>query len=185
MTRERPAPGPSRPGVPEVPRAAPRGTIRVVRGDDLVRLHEINQASRPGVGDVTIDAFGALVEAGHLTLVAEVEGVPVGFILCMLEGLDYQSLNYRWVSERYARFAYCDRIAIAAAARGGRLGEALYDEAARRLSSLRDTLICEVNLEPPNPGSLRFHRRLGFVPVSERWNADRSYGVVYLEKRLT
>jgi predicted GNAT superfamily acetyltransferase len=29
----------------------------------------------------------------------------------------------------------------------------------------RTAVTCEVNLEPPNPGSLRFHRRFGFEDV--------------------
>lgn len=49
---------------------------------------------------------------------------------------------------------------------GRGLGAVLYEDfaaAGRRLGVPR--LTCEVNLDPPNPGSLRFHERLGFVPV--------------------
>jgi predicted GNAT superfamily acetyltransferase len=28
-------------------------------------------------------------------------------------------------------------------------------------------LCCEVNVEPPNPGSLRFHQRIGFAEVDK------------------
>jgi predicted GNAT superfamily acetyltransferase len=28
-------------------------------------------------------------------------------------------------------------------------------------------LCCEVNVEPPNPGSLRFHERIGFAEVGQ------------------
>ena len=102
----------------------------------------------------------------------------------MLEGLGYESLNYRWLSERYDRFAYIDRIAVAEAARGRRIGEALYTAAIEAFAGNRPVLLAEVNLEPPNPGSLRFHKRLGFREVGERWEADRSKGVVYLERTL-
>jgi len=158
--------------------------IRDAVPGDLARLHAINQASTPGVGDVTAEALATLIGQGAATLVAEVDSQPAGFILCLTEGADYQSLNYRWIAERYPRFAYCDRIAIAPEARGAGLGAALYRAAFRHFSGRRDALLCEVNLAPPNPGSLRFHERLGFSPVGERWSTDRAKGVVYLERSL-
>lgn len=158
--------------------------IRDARPGDLVRLHAINQASTPGVGDVSIEEFATLAAMASVTLVAEVAGEPAGFILCLCEGTPYQSLNYRWVAERYPRFAYCDRIAIAPQARATGLGARLYEAAFEAFSGRRDVLLCEVNLAPPNPGSLRFHERLGFRPVGERWSEQREKGVVYLERPL-
>lgn len=158
--------------------------IRAAERGDLARLHAINQASTPGVGDVTAEALAALIGQVAATLVAEVDGQPAGFILCLVEGSDYQSLNYRWIAERYPAFAYCDRIAIAPEARGAGLGAALYRAAFNHFAGQRMALLCEVNLAPPNPGSLRFHERLGFVRVGERWSDDRAKGVVYLERQL-
>lgn len=159
-------------------------TIREARAGDLDALFRINEASTPGVGAVTRDELAGLLEIGAATFVAESGGRTVGFILCMTEGLAYASLNYKWVSERYPVFAYCDRIAVAPEGRGLGIGEALYQAAFRRFAGARPSLLCEVNLEPPNPGSLRFHQRLGFARVGERWEAGRAKGVVYLERRL-
>ena len=160
-------------------------TVRESRAEDLDALHLINEESVPGVGTLTRDRLEALVVDSAATLVAvDAHGKPTGFVLVMLEGLDYESLNYRWLSERYDRFAYVDRIAVAEAARGRRIGEALYAAAIEAFAGNRPVLLAEVNLEPPNPGSLRFHKRLGFREVGERWEADRSKGVVYLERAL-
>ena len=160
-------------------------TVRESRAEDLDALHLINEESVPGVGTLTRDRLEALVADSAATLVAvDAHGKPTGFVLVMLEGLDYESLNYRWLSERYDRFAYVDRIAVAEAARGRRIGEALYAAAIEAFAGNRPVLLAEVNLEPPNPGSLRFHKRLGFREVGERWEADRSKGVVYLERTL-
>ena len=160
-------------------------TVRESRADDLDALHLINDESVPGVGTLAQDRLEALVADSAVTLVAvDAGGKPAGFVLVMLEGLGYESLNYRWLSERYDRFAYVDRIAVAEAARGRRIGEALYAAAIEAFAGNRPVLLAEVNLEPPNPGSLRFHKRLGFREVGERWEADRSKGVVYLERTL-
>ena len=161
-------------------------TVRESRADDLDALHLINDESVPGVGTLAQDRLEALVADSAVTLVAvDAGGKPAGFVLVMLEGLGYESLNYRWLSARYDRFAYVDRIAVASAARGRRIGETLYAAAIEEFAGARPVLLAEVNLEPPNPGSLRFHKRLGFREVGERWESDRSKGVVYLERALS
>ena len=160
-------------------------TIREWREADLATLHAINEAAVPGVGSVTRAAFDTLVrEDSTATLVAEVGGKPAGFVLCMYEGLDYSSLNYKWISARYDRFAYVDRVAVVESARGQQLGGALYDAVSHRFAGERDVLLAEVNLAPPNPGSLRFHKRHGFREVGERWEIKGEKGVVYLERGL-
>lgn len=160
-------------------------SVRDWRAGDLATLHAINEAAVPGVGALERAAFDALVqEAGEATLVAELEGRIAGFVLCMLDGLDYQSLNYRWLSERYDRFAYVDRVAVAEDCRNQGIGDALYRAAFARLGSTRDILLAEVNLAPPNPGSRRFHKRLGFDEVGERWEIEHEKGVVYVRRPL-
>jgi predicted GNAT superfamily acetyltransferase len=42
-------------------------------------------------------------------------------------------------------------------------------------------LCCEVNLEPPNPGSLRFHQSIGFVEAGQH-KSSSDYQVVLLAK---
>ena len=64
------------------------------------------------------------------------------------------------------------------------IGKQLYEAAFSEMAGQRDMLICEVNLEPPNPGSLRFHKSLGFEEAGERWLDDRSKGVVYLTRQV-
>lgn len=163
------------------------GTLQVRdwREADLAPLHAINQAAVPGVGTLSRGAHDQLIrEVGAATLVAEVGGQPVGFVLCMLEGLNYASLNYKWVSERYEQFAYVDRVAVDAAQRSGGIGAALYAAAYEKFAGKRHVFLAEVNLAPPNPGSLRFHKREGFREVGERWETEGEKGVVYLEKRL-
>jgi len=45
-------------------------------------------------------------------------------------------------------------------------------------------LCCEVNVEPPNPGSARFHKRRGFDVVCKGFEHEKDYSVDYLAKRF-
>ena len=159
--------------------------VRDWQSTDLAALHAINQGAVPGVGSLTRESLDGLVrDVSAATLVADRDGKPVGFVVCMLEGLDYASLNYKWISARYDRFAYVDRVAVAEDQRGYGVGEALYSAVFERFAQERDILLAEVNLAPPNPGSLRFHKRHDFQECGERWEIEGEKGVVYLARQL-
>jgi predicted GNAT superfamily acetyltransferase len=66
------------------------------------------------------------------------------------------------------------------------LGKLLYQhiEQLMRESRLEYPLCCEVNLEPPNPGSLRFHQSIGFKFVGTRGERTE-YQVALLTKSST
>jgi len=160
--------------------------IRTVEARDMDALYEINEAAVPGVGSLTRQAFTRLIfDCADVVMVALQENHPVGFVLCMLEGQVYASPNYKWVSENYVTFAYVDRIAVAETARGSGAGTRLYEKIFVHYRGRRPVLLAEVNLEPPNPRSLRFHEHMGFRNLGhERWEKDGSKGVVFLERLL-
>ena len=137
---------------------------------DLPDLVAINNEGYPAVPLVDETDMAALVEMSSLAIGAEdEEGVLVGFVLAMDPGLDYGSENYTFFEAHYQNHLYIDRVVLAEAARGKGVGGALYQavfDKARR--DARDHVTCEVNLEPPNPGSLRFHRRWGFEDVAQQ-----------------
>lgn len=79
------------------------------------------------------------------------------------------SPNSDWLHERFDRLVYIDRVVVAASAHGQGLGKALYErlfQDARAAGFAR--IGCEVNIDPPNPGSLAFHDRMGFAAVGDR-----------------
>lgn len=88
------------------------------------------------------------------------------FMIGLDQDADYDSPNFLWFRERYPRFAYVDRIAVVDRARGRgharRLYEAFFEHAR---DGGHEIVACEVNLDPPNPGSLAFHAALGFSEV--------------------
>jgi predicted GNAT superfamily acetyltransferase len=112
-------------------------------------------------------------------------GQPVGFLNLVPPGTAaYTSDNLRWFEARGGNVNYVDRIAIGARARGQRIGEALYQAAFAACAGRYDAIGCEVNHLPPNPGSLRFHKRLGFEEVGGRAFVPGEKEVMYLERKI-
>ncbi|MBB4305361.1 hypothetical protein GGD81_004437 [Rhodobium orientis] len=107
------------------------------------------------------------------------------FLIAFDERADYENPNFSWFADRFPRFVYVDRIVVSAGQKGQGLGRQMYAELFRRAHAADRIVIgCEVNLEPPNPGSDAFHATLGFEEVGRAYLADRSKTVRYLVKRL-
>ena len=105
--------------------------------------------------------------------VIELEGDVMAFLLVLREGADYDSPNYRWFTARYDRFLYIDRVVVAARQQGRGLGALLYDDLfAFASESGIECLACEFDIDPPNPGSAKFHDRYGFSEAGKQLVAD-------------
>ncbi|MFC5502021.1 GNAT family N-acetyltransferase [Lysinimonas soli] len=142
--------------------------LRPYRDDDLDALVAVNDAAYPAVPITPAVEFAELVAMSSVRLVVD-DGRPAGFLLGMPPGLDYRSENYLFFSARSDDFVYVDRIVLSPHLQGRGIGPRLYEAAfaeARRVGA--SEVLCEVNLEPPNPGSLAFHSRLGFVEVGRQ-----------------
>jgi hypothetical protein len=107
-----------------------------------------------------------------------------GFLLALPESAEYDSENFGYFKCRYARFVYIDRIVVGANFRRAGVGAALYADLIRHLPQDCPSLTCEVNLRPANPGSLAFHRGLGFEPVGEQETGGGAKRVCLLAKSL-
>jgi predicted GNAT superfamily acetyltransferase len=143
--------------------------LRPYRDADLTGLVVINDQAYPAVPITPVDELAELIGMSTVRVVVDLGGAPAGFVLGMPPGLAYQSENYLFFSARSQSFVYVDRIVLAPHARSRGLGPKLYaavfDEA-RRVGAAE--VFCEVNVEPPNPGSLAFHTRLGFREVGRQ-----------------
>ena len=163
--------------------------IRPYQPADLSELHAINVAGEPGVGALSEAELAAILAEGQCFVAVNAEDQPVGFLLLVAQGARYQSPNFLWFESRYAgqsaAFIYVDRIAIAPSAQGLGLGAALYRIAFEACAGSWQCVCCEVNTLPPNPGSLRFHERLGFQTVGDKTFRPGEKSVVYLERSLS
>lgn len=156
-------------------------SIRDVQPEDLRALHAINEANVPEVGEVDDDRLRLLVELSAIALLVQVGRDIAGFCLVLPLGTGYQSVNYRWFGDRYDDVMYLDRVAFDARFQRRGLGTLLYDEVERRLAADGcPALALEVNAEPPNPPSLAFHDRRGYVEVGRQ---DTPYGIVVSMRR--
>lgn len=147
-------------------------SVRRFRASDLATLHTANQASVPGVSTETPSDLRKWIDLSVCFVAVDADDAPLGFLTLIEPGVaDYPSANLRWFEEYAARTGnsviYVDRIALLPEARGRRFGEALYQAAFEHFAD-RDEIGCEVNIAPPNPGSHRFHQRLGFTQIGER-----------------
>ncbi len=154
--------------------------IRQFLPGDLSHLLTINNAAVPAVSEVTAEELLDLIDQAMVCLVAEVDDTPAGFLLCIGTGADYASPNYKWISQNVASFAYTDRISVDEEKRCLKIGEKLYQALFERFSGTDRSFVCEVNSRPPNPGSLRFHKRLGFEEIGTADHGEKA--VVYLRK---
>ena len=159
-------------------------TFRPFRPTDLTALHAINVAGEPGVGAVTANALGKIISMGSCLVASDQQDASLGFLLTLGPGADYASKNYQCIDERFEDFIYVDRIAIDNQARGQSIGTGLYTHAFTTFAGKALLIGCEVNSLPPNPGSMRFHSRLGFAEVGTQ-EFNPNYAVTYLARRLS
>ncbi len=72
-----------------------------------------------------------------------------------------------------APFIYVDQIVVNPDTRATGIGRTLYQALTEQAQHLGATaLCCEVNITPPNPASLAFHQRMGFVLIGEMETFD-------------
>lgn len=91
-----------------------------------------------------------------------------GFVVTFAAGTAYDSENYHWFGQRFGDdFYYLDRIVIGADVRRRGLARFVYD-ALEAVAARTGRMTLEVNLDPPNEGSLAFHRGRGYVDLDSR-----------------
>ena len=140
---------------------------------DVNALWEINEEGLPGTGKISPDAMSELLQLGEFCIGAYEKENLLGFVICLLPNRNYGSLNYAWFNDNYANFLYVDRIAVSERYRNQKIGSLLYEKVITHAQKLDLPIAAEVSLKPPNPDSIRFHKRHGFVEV----------GVLHHEKK--
>lgn len=142
--------------------------IEDAQREDLDIVGILNEAEVPHVNSIDAEGFIWFLKTADYFRVATDGDAITGFLIGFLPGRPYDSLNYRWFSDRYPSFLYVDRIVVSPAARGRGVGRKLYDDFAGFAAGRAERLTCEVNVRPPNESSLRFHHGFGFTEVGRQ-----------------
>lgn len=139
--------------------------ISVLAADDSDALLALNNVFALETSYLEPAAWASLLGRARFAFAAPPDKA---FLLAFDQKPATVSPNFDWFAGRFSDFVYIDRVVVAAFAQGQGLGKALYkrlfDDA--RAAGFR-RVACEVNFDPPNPGSLAFHARMGFESVGE------------------
>jgi predicted GNAT superfamily acetyltransferase len=158
--------------------------IENILRSELEDILYLNESEVPHVGSVDIERMIWFADNADYFRVARIDGDIGGFLIGMRPGSNYQSPNYRWFCDRYEDFAYVDRVVVTVAARGRGLAAQLYSDFAARMPDSVTAMTCEVNIEPPNDGSMQFHTKLGFREVGTLTSGAGDKKVALLLKDL-
>ena len=139
--------------------------IRPLSKTDVDSIWIINEEGLPGTGKVSHQEIESLLDFASLAVGAYYGENLVGFVICLPPKTAYGSLNYAWFNQRYNQFLYVDRIAVGTQYQNQKIGTILYDFVKSSAREKGIPVTAEVNIQPPNPGSMRFHNRHGFQQV--------------------
>jgi uncharacterized protein len=156
--------------------------IRPMVDADAESVLTLNEESVKALSPMSLADLARHRRRAAHALVAEVDNQVVGFAFAYAPGSPYESLNYRWYSQRFGDFLYLDRIAVDANRRRQGIGAALYDDLEAHATQ-HGRMVCEVNCDPPNEESLAFHARRGYRTIG-RLRQEDGHETVLLEKVL-
>lgn len=114
-------------------------------------------------------SFGSLFDLSTSSSVAVLDGGCVGFLIALGHGSEYENHNYQWFSRRLVNFVYVDRVVVSSTCHGVGIGSLLYSRllAATQQAGTR-FIAAEIDVDPPNQASLRFHEKMGFIEIGRR-----------------
>ena len=159
-------------------------TLRDAEHSDIDKIVRINESAIPAVNYVSYNEFEWFLHRKLYFKIAEnSHGAISGFLLVLPSGLDYKSLNYKWFSGRYEKFAYIDRIVIMDEFKKNGIGKSLYQDLEKNISEY-ELIACEFNIEPPNPISKKFHESLNYENVGYQLTENETKKVSLMIKKI-
>ena len=158
--------------------------LRNVKFEDLKDIIEINEQSIPAVNTVSLIQFETFLrDSIYFKVVTNRSQKICGFLLVLPSGLEYDSLNYKWFSSRYEKFAYIDRIAISKNWRNKGMGKSLYTDLENTLKDY-NLIACEFNVIPLNLVSKQFHESLDYENVGFQLTENGTKKVSLMTKKI-
>ena len=148
---------------------AKNGVIRQATREDFGEILRMNQESVHFLSPMDLEKLEHLDQESDYHKVVVVDGKVGAFCLAFREGANYDSVNYQWFSREFDQFLYVDRVVVDIAMQGHGLGELLYNDVFQHAAdSPVPRVTAEIDFQPPNPVSLKFHEKFGFREVGRQ-----------------
>jgi predicted GNAT superfamily acetyltransferase len=141
--------------------------VREIEPRDHAEVLALNARDVDVLSPMDADRLAWILARCAAPLVVEDDEGVLGFCLAIDSGTDYDGEHYAWFSRRYDAFLYLDRIAVSDRARRRGVGSLLYDACEERARAA-GRMLCEVNVQPMNAGSMAFHAARGYVELERR-----------------
>ena len=159
--------------------------LRDAKHSDIEKIVLINESAIPAVNYVSYKEFEwFLYRKLYFKIAENSHGDISGFLLVLPSGLEYKSLNYKWFSDKYDKFAYIDRIVIMDEFKKNGIGKSLYLDLEKNIGEYQ-LIACEFNIEPPNPISKKFHESLNYENVGYQFTENETKKVSLMIKKIS
>lgn len=147
--------------------------IRIAIEADFEAILRLNDAEERQTSRMDLERLRSLVRMSACCKVFTLDGEAVAFLIALRDGAPYRNDNYQWFASRFPSFLYVDRVVVDSRFAGRGIGSRLYQDlfAFARDSGV-GTLVCEYNIDPPNPASRAFHDKFGFEEIGTQWVAN-------------
>ena len=147
---------------------------------DLEFVLSLNQRSLNAVSGLDLKKINRFLKVSSYFKIFLIENTPVGFLIGLLPGKDYQSENYIWLNNRYESFIYVDRVIIDPEYRSQGLGSLFYEDLLTSFRNKVGSILCEVNIKPFNKQSINFHKKYGFKIIGKQDTENGTKRVSYM-----
>ena len=143
--------------------------IRELHSRDIEGVLKLNNESVPAVNKLLTVDLENILSMSKKSWGIEIGENIVAALITLESGEPYRSDNYIWLETQFNNFCYVDRIMVDVDAKRNGYGKKLYATLESYAEEMGiEVLLCEVNVEPPNPHSLAFHIDLGWKPFFDR-----------------
>ncbi len=159
-------------------------TISPTVSKQLPTIVKINQEALPAVSSVTLKDMEHFLSIVDYFRTLQLDDIIVGFLIALTPGKDYHSPNYKWFEKKFDSFMYVDRIVIDFAYQSNGFGWAFYNNLREFTEDRSPRITCEVNLRPPNEGSIIFHEKYGFRQIGTQETEGGKKEVSLLEYKI-
>ncbi len=130
---------------------------------------ELNHDLVHFLSPLDMDSLTKLGNMAEIFKVVEVDGELVAFLITVRENKPYGSVNYKWFLDKYEEFLYIDRVVVSQKYHHIGIGRLIYDEVIKHAKATGiKKITAEIDIQPPNPISLKFHEMFGFKEVGKQ-----------------